>query len=168
MIGWRVTNKILSFTVPMLLLAACDYQSEPGEARTYNVPTGEDTAGNAVRPVQIGFDGPRFAACASYGEVTNLNPGGVNTLTVRAAPTGSAAETDQLSPGSGVAMCQKVGGWIGIVYPPAVAAAEPGAEIEELLDCGTGSPVPNARNYEGKCGSGWVREEYIKLMGSQL
>ena len=64
-------------------------------------------------------------------------------------------------------MCQKVGGWIGIVYPPPPAAAEEGEEIEELLDCGTGSPVPSATVYEGPCRSGWVREEYIRLMGSQ-
>jgi hypothetical protein len=150
-----------------LLLAACDYQSDPGEARTYDVQSAESAAEIAARPVQIGFDGPRFAACASYGEVTSFNPRGEDTLTVRAAPAGSADETDRLAAGSGVAMCQKVGGWIGIVYPPPSAGGGEGESIEERVNCGTGSPVPSARIYEGPCRSGWVREEYLRLMGSQ-
>lgn len=150
----------------MLLLAACDYQSDQSAPRTYDIQSAEEAAMIDARPVQIGFDGRRFAACASFGRVTNLGAGGEATLTVRAAPAGSAEEIDHIAPGTGLAMCQKVGGWIGIVYPPAVPAAEEGEEAEELLDCGTGSPVPDARNYDGPCRSGWVREEYIRLMGS--
>ena len=167
MIERRSSHTVVFLCVFALLLAACDYQNDPGEPRTYDMQSAEEAAVVDERPVQIGFDGRRFAACASYGEVTSFNPRGEDTLTVRAAPAGSAAEVDQLAAGTGVAMCQKVGGWIGIVYPPPPAAAEEGEEIEELLDCGTGSPVPSARNYEGPCRTGWVREEYIRLMGSQ-
>ncbi len=165
----RRLNKIASLCASIVLLGAtaCDYQNDPGEPRTYDMQSAEEAAVVDARPVQIGFDGRRFAACASYGEVTSFNPRGEDTLTVRAAPAGSASEVDQLAAGTGVAMCQKVGGWIGIVYPPPADAVEEGEEVEELIDCGTGSPVSNARNYEGPCRSGWVREEYIRLMGSQ-
>ena len=169
MIAARSTNKMLSLSVPLLFLAACDYQSDPEEARTYDVPTGEDAAGSAVRPVQIGFDGPRFAACAGNGEVTNIT----EALSVRAAPSGSAAETDQLAPGSRVAMCQKVGGWFGIVYPPPPAPTpEVGqdAESEDIPgrpDCGTGAPVADVRNYDGPRRSGWVHDDYIKLVAGR-
>ena len=156
----RRMKKLASLCASIVLLGAtaCDYQNDPGEPRTYDMQSAEEAAV---------VDGRRFAACASYGEVTSFNPRGEDTLTVRAAPAGSASEVDQLAAGTGVAMCQKVGGWIGIVYPPPADAVEEGEEVEELINCGTGSPVPNARNYEGPCRSGWVREEYIRLMGSQ-
>lgn len=162
-------TRFLALSALVLLLAACDYQSDPREARTYDVPSSDDSAQIAARPVQIGFDGPRFDACASYGEVTNLNPDGTDTLAVRAAPADSAPETDQLAAGSGVAMCQKVAGWFGIVYPPPAATAVAsdggeGEEIAERIDCGTGSPIADVRNYEGPCRSGWVRDDYVKLV----
>ena len=110
------------------------------------------------RPVQIGFDGPRFDACASFGRVTNLNPNADNYLAVRSAPAGSAEEVDRLEQGRGVSMCQKVGDWIGVVYAP-----EPG-EGEAPAVCGTSSPVASVRVYEGPCRSGWVHEDYVKLV----
>lgn len=135
------------------LIGGCtpdDYDSDgdPPTART----TGE---GVPARPVQIGFDGPRFDACAGYGQVTNLNPAGDNTLSVRAAPSGDAEEIDRLGPKRGVSMCQKVGDWIGVVYAP---------QSEEPIDCGTSSPVQSKRIYEGPCKSGWVNENFVELI----
>lgn len=105
--------------------------------------------------VKIGLDGPRFDACASFGEVTNLNPQGDNYLSVRAAPSSVAEETDRLSPGNGFAMCQKVGDWFGIIYPP---------QDSENVTCGTGSPVSSKRDYAGPCQSGWVNENFVVLV----
>ena len=140
-----------------LLVTACADVDSGGEDGSPRNPVGpvERSANVTERPVRIGFDGPRFDACAGYGVVANLNPTGENYLPVRAAPAGSASETDRLEAGRGVAMCQKVGDWFGIVYAP---------ESEEPVDCGTGSPVASVRRYEGPCRSGWVNENYIKLV----
>ncbi|WP_142789140.1 integron [Erythrobacter insulae] len=119
-------------------------------------PTARSTqTGTPMRPVRIGFDGPRFDACAGSGRITNLNSKGENLLSVRDAPAGNAREIDQLGPGRNVSMCQQVGNWIGIVYAP---------ESDEEINCGTSSPVQNVRNYEGVCNSGWVNENFVELM----
>nr|WP_298927865.1 hypothetical protein [uncultured Erythrobacter sp.] len=119
-------------------------------------PTARGTENNTpARPVQIGFDGPRFDACAGYGRITNLNPRGDNFLLVRAAPSGNAEEVDRLGPGRGVSMCQQVGNWIGVVYAPL---------SDEPVDCGTGSPVQSVRIYEGQCKSGWINENFVELI----
>lgn len=152
-----------SFLIPViaLSLAACGEQaadSEPQTDRYADIGNDTGTATMAERPVQIGFDGPRFDACAGYGRVTNLNTSGDDYLVVRSAPAGSAEEVDQLGRGRGVSMCQKIGDWVGVVYAP-----ESG-EDETPVDCGTGSPVASVREYEGPCSSGWVNEDYIKLV----
>ncbi|MCK0128368.1 hypothetical protein [Erythrobacter sp. F6033] len=137
----------------VMLIGGCapdDYDRDgvPPTARTTE-------SGAPSRPVQIGFDGPRFDACAGFGRVTNLNPRGDNYLSVRGAPSGSAEEIDRLGPGRGVSMCQQVGNWIGVVYAP---------ESETPVDCGVGSPVNSKRIYEGPCKSGWVSENFIELV----
>lgn len=139
-----------------LVLAAC----KPGEdPRAGEGPTARSLPTEvAPRPVQIGFDGPRFDACSGYGRVTNLNPRGDNYLSVRAAPNGNAEEIDRLGPRKGVSMCQQVGNWIGVVY------AEEGEEGEGIDRCGTGSPVSSVRVYEGPCKSGWINENFVELV----
>lgn len=127
-------------------------ETDPGKAVVKPV---DRTTTARERPVRIGFDGPRFDACASFATVTNIGPGEDDRLTVRNAPAGSAEEVDALPKGAGVAMCQRVGGWIGIVYAP--DGGETGA-------CGTGSPVATVRDYDGPCRSGWVRDDYLKLI----
>jgi hypothetical protein len=117
-------------------------------------PAESDRAAVPPRPVQIGFDGPRFDACPGYGLVTNLPDGGA-ALPVRSAPTRMAEQIDGLDEGQGVSMCQQVGDWIGVVYAPAGS---------ENMRCGTGSPVSSVREYEGPCNSGWVDENFIKLV----
>ncbi len=132
-------------------------EREPQQDRYAEIGNATEPATMAERPVQIGFDGPRFDACPGFGRVTNLNSSGDGTLSVRSAPAGSAEEVDQLEAGRGVSMCQKIGDWFGVVYAP-----EPD-EDEGPVDCGTGSPVSSVREYEGPCRSGWVNEDYIKL-----
>ncbi len=116
----------------------------------------EQSASVGKRPVEIGFDGPRFDACPGFGRVVNLNPSGDTYLAVRSAPSGSAEEVDRLEAGRGVSMCQQVGDWIGIVYAP---------EAEDPISCGTGAPVASVGRYEGPCNQGWVDENYLKLVG---
>lgn len=167
--------------MPVLMAAGC---TETGD-RDDNAPTPIDrTAQVSERPVMIGFDGPRFNACGRDGRVFNL-PFGEDTLAVRAAPAESAEEVDMLEDGTRVAMCQRTGGWVGIVYapPPSIEEAgeivdtegEPEAETEpeaanepmDLRSCGTAAPVSSVRAYEGPCRSGWVSENYIRLVSGR-
>ena len=144
---------LLAFCMAIVLTACGDTTRDTGEREAPSTP---DRSALSERPVQIGFDGPRFDACSGYGVVARLNPSGDNFLSVRSAPTQRAEEVDRLDPGVGVSMCQQVGDWLGVVYD--------GEGGEEPVDCGTGSPVASVRDYEGPCRSGWVHEDYIKLV----
>ena len=147
----------LPFILIASLLGCTDpVEHEERDSSSEETPGLPDRGAVTARPVQIGFDGPRFDACAGYGRVTRLNPNGDNYLSVRSAPSGGAEEIDRLGPGVGVSMCQQVGDWLGVVYDN-----EGG---EEPVNCGTGSPVASVRNYEGPCSSGWVNEDFIKLV----
>ena len=147
---------------PALLLMLCvaiagcskPIREDPDEPSPVIEPI-DRTANVSERPVRIGFDGPRFDACAAFGMVTNIGSAEDARLTVRSAPAGTAEEVDALPAGAGVAMCQRVGGWVGIVYAP---------EGIDSAGCGTGSPVATVRDYEGPCRSGWVRDDYLKLI----
>jgi len=145
-----------------LLAAGCAEPAQNNPNRSEGLTSSEgprsaapDGSKVSPRPVQIGFDGPRFDACAGYGEVKPLNPAGDNYLAVRAAPSINADEIDRLTSGTGLSMCQQVGDWIGVVYAP---------DQEEPVQCGTSSPVSSKREYEGPCKSGWVNENYITLV----
>lgn len=107
------------------------------------------------RPVRIGFDGPDFDACGSYGEIQGLNPDGDNFLSVRAAPSVQGEELDRLTTGTGVSLCETAGSWIGVVYEQAGVAG---------VDCDTGSPVSDIREYDGPCRSGWVSQRFVQLI----
>ena len=123
----------------------------------------------------IGFDGPRFNACGRYGRVTNLAYG-ETALAVRAAPASSAAEVDRLDEGTRVAMCQRTGGWIGIVYPHAASTEDaPSVDGEgqdvpptpDLSSCGIAAPISGTRTYDGPCRSGWVSDNNIRLVSGR-
>ncbi len=118
-------------------------------------PPEEPVFGVDARPVRVGFDGPEFDACGSYGEITGLNPDGDNFLSVRAAPSSDAEELDRLTTGTGVSLCEEADGWIGIVYEASGASG---------TSCGTGSPVSEVRAYDGPCRSGWVSQRFVELI----
>lgn len=107
------------------------------------------------RPVRIGTAEPDLDACLSQGEVAGLDPRGDNYLTVRAGPGRDSRALDRLGPGRIVNVCERRGGWLGIVYGTASGLGE---------DCGTGSPVPHPRRYAGPCRSGWVAARYIRIV----
>lgn len=127
--------------------------ARPIETEAEPIPTTRFAAD--PRPVQVGLDGPNFDACGSYGEIRGLNPDGDNFLSVRAAPTTQADELDRLTTGTGVSLCETSGNWIGIVYDQAGVAG---------VDCETGSPVPDVRDYDGPCRSGWVSQRFVELI----
>ena len=106
------------------------------------------------RDVIVGRDGLNLDACSSIGRVVNLKPGGDNFLSVRAAPDTRAAEKDRLSAGEIVAMCDKAGSWIGVVYRPP----------EDTEGCGTSTPSAYIGAYRGPCSYGWVHSDYIELI----
>jgi len=163
-------RRLLALSVPLCLVSAgCGEDPEaPAEiAKTSevgsefaieaNTVTTEPAASFGVdrRPVRIGFDGPDLDACGAYGEITGLNPDGDNFLSVRTAPNAEAEETDRLTSGTGVSLCETETGWIGIVYQGAGLTGG---------DCGTGSPVDDVREYDGPCRSGWVSQRYVELI----
>ena len=155
-----------------LALTACSEASD----RDQTAPAPIDRSEIAPREVMIGFDGPRFDACGRNGRVYNL-PFGEDAVSVREAPANSADEVDTLAEGTVVAMCQRTGGWVGIVYPaPATNApptdSESDGETEPtpasadaiLRPCGTTAPVPETRAYDGPCRAGWVSDDYLRLV----
>ena len=160
--------------VLLLGLSACSDTTDRDES----APTPVDrTAQVSERPVMIGFDGPRFNACGRDGRVVDL-PFGEDELAVRAAPADSAEEVDQVSEGTRVAMCQRTGGWVGIVYAPLeepveIGESEEGGEAAasptraDLRNCGTAAPVSSVRAYDGPCRSGWVNENNIRLVSGR-
>lgn len=108
------------------------------------------------RPVRIGLAGNDLDACLSLGEVAGLNRRGDNFLAVRAAPSTRAPMLARLRKGHRVQVCEEAaGGWLGIVYD-----RDPSGE----RDCGTGSPVPRPRPYDGACGAGWVSARYVTIV----
>ena len=107
------------------------------------------------RPVHVGLAGSDLDACLSLGEVSGLNPRGDNFLAVRAAPSAKARMVARLRTGHRVEVCEQQGGWLGIVYD---------TDPSGRRDCGTGSPVPNARAYRGPCLSGWVAARYVTII----
>lgn len=111
-------------------------------------------AGPIPMPIRIGTNGPELDSCASYGEVTGLDPQGDNYLSVRDSPSAEVKERDRLAPGQGVHVCAEEDGWYGVVY-------EKGGQGR---DCGTDSPVPTPRNYEGPCAQGWVSAKYVTIV----
>lgn len=134
-----------------------DLEGKPGDPLPSPPPPLETTAAFGIdrRPVRVGFDGPDFDACGSYGEVTGFDPEGDNYLSVRAAPDTSAEELDRITSGTGVSLCESENGWHGIVYEGSGAQG---------TACETGSPVADVQNYSGPCRQGWVSSRFVEVI----
>ena len=153
-----------------LALSACERAPADGtseEPATENeaplnpsVPDEEPTVaasdydGPIPMPIRIGTNGPDMDSCASYGEVSGLDPDGDNYLSVRDAPSTQVKERDRLSAGQGVHVCAEENGWYGVVYDT----------IDEAKECGTDSPVDSPRNYTGPCAQGWVDADFVTIV----
>ena len=105
-------------------------------------------------PVHFG-DYPDLDACLSQGEVRGLNPNGDNFLAVREGPGSDYSKIDEVYEGQWIILCEEAegGAWFGIVYDPT-----------GTLDCGTGSPIAERRDYDGPCPSGWVSSKFITML----
>ena len=150
----------------LLLLTACSDQREiPDElpnsslagAPREDVPESRMDA-PVARPVTIGEDGPRFAACGGLGQVIQTDTAG---LPVRAAPFADAKALTELADGSRAFICTRSidQRWLGIIVSP------PAEEGRPPIDCGVLSPVERRQIYDGPCLSGWVSSSYIRLVG---
>ena len=108
----------------------------------------------ATKPVIVGLDGPKAAACASLGEVRGLAAEGDLRLSVLDGPSATAVEIDQLRNGAPLILCDssRDGKWSGIVYP---------TNGQTLNDCGLSSPVSKSGPYRGSCRSGWVASTFV-------
>lgn len=105
----------------------------------------------AAVPVTVGLNGD-LDACPTQGQVTGLNPGGDNFLAVRVGPGVQYETWDELLKGDVVSICQRDGGWYGIVYTK-----------DDGEDCGVGTPLPRGP-YAGPCRTGWVAEQYVVVI----
>jgi hypothetical protein len=108
-----------------------------------------------VVAVRVGELGPNFDACSAAGTTRHLKAG--DSLPVRAAPFGSAAETGRIAPASRFFICTRSHDqkWFGVVYDEGGALAE---------SCGVSSPVTARREYPGPCRSGWVASAFVRLV----
>lgn len=94
-------------------------------------------------------------ACATWAQVTGLDPAGDGFLAVREGPGVDYAERDRLQEGRGMFVCVGTGDgrWLGVVYP------RPG---QDMAECGVSSPRAVAAPYRGNCASGWVAARWVK------
>ena len=140
-----------------LLLCGCSRPADLGnDDALFNAGEVEQPLSPGTTPVRIGEGGPRFAACGAAGQVVNLSPAGVASLTVRAAPFAEAASVAQLGNGARLVVCTRSMDqrWLGVVLPPADTPGDA---------CGVDAPVASPRGYAGPCGSGWVESAFVRL-----
>lgn len=122
-------------------------------------PEAEATAPPALA-VRIGRDGPNASACERIGRVANL-PGGADVfLAVREAPSTDATVIDELSDDAPFYLCDRQGGWFGIVY-----LSDGTLPADDL--CGLENSVGSPRAYSGDCLTGWVASRYVDASGAQ-
>lgn len=108
-----------------------------------------------TQPVRIGEAGERFAACQGSGLVTQR---GIEApISVFAAPFQNAEQIDRLSNGDAVYICARSHDqrWLGVVYAEDRAPRAP---------CGVTAPIPERRDYDGPCRSGWVSSTFVRLV----
>ena len=110
-----------------------------------------------ARPVLIGHDGPEMDACGSVSKVILVLGEADDQAVVRAAPDGLAREVGRITPGHVVAQCDYSDEpeWFGVVWDPA---------NPHRLDCGTGSPVTEVKEYVGPCLTGWIRADNLEMI----
>lgn len=156
----------------LLLLAACsDSKSVMEElpnssiagAPREDVP--ESRMEEAIlRPVTIGEDGPRLAACGTTGIVRG------KAAALRQAPFQEARTAAALGAGTRVHVCTRSldQRWLGIVVIPVVPTADvtlPGNAVAPAADCDVSDPVERRQPYRGPCRSGWVWSASVQLVG---
>ena len=160
-----------SLLLPLLLSACSDSRDVMEElpnssiagAPREDVPESRMEAAIA-RPVTIGEDGPRFAACGAIGLVRGLGAG--RTLDLRAAPFLEAKVKAALPEGTRLHICARSldQRWLGVVVRPQPVPPPEGNASGPGLDCGVSAPVERRRAYDGPCESGWVSSAVVQLV----
>jgi hypothetical protein len=106
-----------------------------------------------VVPVMIGGEQHDIDACGgTIGVVRGISRRGDGFLAVRSGPGTKYKTIDKFyRNGERVIICDRKGEWIGIVYGK---------------NCGTESPIPQRKPYDGSCKSGWAFEKYVRFDNS--
>jgi hypothetical protein len=106
-------------------------------------------------PVVVGGE-EGLDACPSLGVVSGLKPKKGGFLAVRSGASRTHKRIAKLREGQEVFICNTStdGHWLGIVY----------AHGKATSDCGVTTPINPAGPYKGKCTSGWVNANWIKLI----
>ena len=166
---------VLVGAVAFLLGQRSSRDSEPEPAPTdsaiissqdpYAVETPEAEAeAEATAPpalaVRIGRDGPLASACQRIGRVANLPRGADDFLAVREAPSADATMIDELGDDAPFYLCDRQGGWFGIVY-----LSDGTLPADDR--CGLENSVGSPRAYSGDCLTGWVASRYVDASGAQ-
>jgi hypothetical protein len=103
------------------------------------------------QPVLIG-GAESSEGCAGTATVT-VREG--STLNLRSGPGTGYAVVARLPPGQTVSICQSPGnGWVGVVVH----------RRGRVSDCGLSDAGLRAKPYAGPCDSGWVKEEFLRLL----
>ncbi|MEL7718528.1 hypothetical protein AAG604_09485 [Citromicrobium bathyomarinum] len=110
--------------------------------------------------VRIGRDGPHASACERIGRVANLPRGADDFLAVREAPSADATMIDELGDDAPFYLCDRQGGWFGIVY-----LSDGTLPADDR--CGLENSVGSPRAYSGDCLTGWVASRYVDASGAQ-
>ena len=110
--------------------------------------------------VRIGRDGPHASACQRIGRVANLPRGADDFLAVREAPSADATMIDELGDDAPFYLCDRQGGWFGIVYLS-------DGPLPANDRCGLENSVGSPRAYSGDCLTGWVASRYVDASGAQ-
>ena len=148
------------FLVPLLLSGCAEPQDRNASygsttPRYERAPEDGDLLAGNVTPVRVGELGPNFAACNSLGEVRERAVDGA--ILVRAAPFEPARQTGRLPTGSNFFICSRSldQRWLGVVYD---------RDGQASRSCGVSTPIPERRDYEGPCESGWVPSAQVRLV----
>ncbi|RKF23469.1 hypothetical protein D6851_03115 [Altericroceibacterium spongiae] len=119
-------------------------------------------AQDGARAPMIGLEGPDADACAAIGRLTGLpaSDGFIDlkdtSLPVYAGPSSDTEETERMTQGTLVWLCDVEGSWQGIVYPS--------TDKQEIGDCRVSSPVAEPESYSGPCAYGWVPARNITMV----
>jgi hypothetical protein len=95
-----------------------------------------------TREVTFGGE-PDLDACGGFGYVLT------NTILITKDENRGLSFDTIVKAGTPVSFCDPEGDYYGVVVE------------EEGKDCGTNSPVPEKRNYDGPCKSGWIKKLFL-------
>ncbi|MDP8994784.1 MAG: hypothetical protein M3N07_07380 [Pseudomonadota bacterium] len=155
---------IRTAAIPMVLLfaASCSGEGEPPPSQGATTPAYErvendsSSLDQAETPVRIGELGPNFPACYAVGRFRDRVVGEGEAIPARAAPFDQARETGRIPAGGRFFICNRSHDqrWFAVIWDESEGAGR---------RCGVSLPIPQRRDYEGPCRSGWVPSALVLL-----